>query len=128
MSTAATPKSENGSLEYWLPKDNNSARYYVYLHIAEVENLQPNQSRRFTVSYGGEVFEPKSLVFKQSTTLFSRSGHVGGQPFIISRTPNSTLPPIINAIEVYVVKQFLQSDTLQTDGTYNSLCGKHLVF
>ncbi|XP_060670430.1 probable LRR receptor-like serine/threonine-protein kinase At1g05700 [Ziziphus jujuba] len=115
MSTAATPKSENGSLEYWLPKDNNSARYYVYLHIAEVENLQPNQSRRFTVSYGGEVFEPKSLVFKQSTTLFSRSGHVGGQPFIISRTPNSTLPPIINAIEVYVVKQFLQSDTLQTD-------------
>lgn len=118
MSTAATPKSENGSLEYWLPNDT-SARYYVYMHIAELENLQLNQSRQVTVSYGGQVSEPKSPAYLQSTTILTTSGYIGGQPFIISRTPSSTHPPIISAIEVYVVKSFFQSDTLQTDGMYN---------
>ena len=34
------------------------------------------------------------------------------------KTENSTLPPIINAIEVYSVKNLLQSETDQEDGMY----------
>jgi hypothetical protein len=34
----------------------------------------------------------------------------------LSKTENSTLPPIINAIEVYKVQDFSQSETQQDDG------------
>lgn len=120
MSTAAVPKSKSGSLEYLLPDDNsNTAQYYVYLHFAEVENLQSNESRQFTVSYGREVLGTLSPAYLQTTTTHTHSPYVKGQPFVITRTPNSTHPPIINAIEIYMLKHYLQSDTLQTDGEYS---------
>jgi hypothetical protein len=34
----------------------------------------------------------------------------------LSKTENSTLPPILNAIEVYKVKDFSQSETQHDDG------------
>lgn len=127
MSTAATPKSENGSLEYPLPDDNiYTSQYYVYLHFAELEKLQPNQSRQFTVSYGGKVMATVSPAYLQATTIYTHSAYKGGQSFKISRMPNSSYPPIINAIEIYVVKEFLQSDTLQTDGTVHHVVLNHL--
>lgn len=116
MSTAATPKTENASLEYWLPNVDNSSLYYVYLHFAEVEKFQSNQSRKFTVSYNGQEFEPNPPDYLHSTTVYSSSGLLGGAPMIISKIANSTKPPILNAIEIYVMREFFQSDTQETDG------------
>lgn len=115
MSTAAMPKSENTSLEYWLPNDTTS-QYFVYLHFAEIEKLLPNQSREFTVSYNGQLFEPNSPKYLHSKTVYSGSGLVGGERLIISKTANSTHPPILSAIEVYLAIEFLQSDTHEIDG------------
>ena len=42
--------------------------------------------------------------------------------FSILKTGNSTLPPIINAIEIYTVKDLSQSETDQQDGML--LCTK----
>ncbi|PRQ51157.1 putative malectin-like carbohydrate-binding domain-containing protein [Rosa chinensis] len=47
MRTAATPRDPNDSLNIWLrPSNDNNAEYHIYMHFAEVEKLQPNQSRR----------------------------------------------------------------------------------
>lgn len=118
MSTAVTPKRANDPLEFWLPDDDNTTQYYVYMHFAEVQKLQPNESREFTVSHDGELFKPRSPDYLQSTTVYSSTGLTGGQLFKISKTANSTLPPILNAFEVYAVKEFLQSETLDRDGMY----------
>ncbi|XP_060670423.1 probable LRR receptor-like serine/threonine-protein kinase At1g51860 [Ziziphus jujuba] len=118
ISTAATPKSINGSLEYQLYDNVNG--YYVYLHFAELESLLPNQSRQFTVSYGGEVLDTISPKYLQANTVRTYNALSGAKSFNISRTPNSTHPSIINAIEIYVLKQFLQSDTLQTDDIHGN--------
>ena len=37
---------------------------------------------------------------------------------LIFKTESSTLPPILNAVEIYSVKNLLQSETDQQDGTY----------
>lgn len=125
MTTAATPKSANSSLEYQLPTDNTStsasALYYVYMYFAEVKELQANQSREFSFFYDGELYcEAESPTYLQASTIRSTRGIVGGQRFAISKTPNSTLPPILNAIEVYVVREFLQSETHKRDGTLST--------
>lgn len=52
MSTAATPKSANDSLKFWLPTDRTDL-HYVHIYFAEVEKLLPNQYREFLVSYNG---------------------------------------------------------------------------
>ena len=41
--------------------------------------------------------------------------------FSIYKTPKSTLPPILNAMEVYIVKDFLKAPTDQEDGMPNLL-------
>lgn len=122
MTTAATPKSADGSLEYRLPTDSTSttsALYYVYMDFAEVEELQANQSREFSIFYDGVLYyEAESPIHLKASLIHTIRGIVGGRSFVISKTANSTLPPLLNAIEVYVVREFSQSETQEGDGTY----------
>ncbi|BBG95705.1 Leucine-rich repeat transmembrane protein kinase protein, partial [Prunus dulcis] len=118
MRTAATPKSASGSLDfYWKPVDKNS-EYYVYMHFAEVEKLKTNHSRQQYVTKNGvlfqELFSPEYLYTR---TLFTRLA-IGGEVqynFSIFAAENSTLKPIVNAIELYMVKEFLESETNEED-------------
>ncbi|CAL8131717.1 unnamed protein product, partial [Prunus armeniaca] len=118
MRTAATPKSASGSLDFsWKPVDKNS-EYYVYMHFAEVEKLKTNHSRQQYVTKNGvlfqELFSPEYLYTR---TLFTRLA-VGGEVqynFSIFAAENSTLKPIVNAIELYMVKEFLESETNEED-------------
>ncbi|XP_060672293.1 probable LRR receptor-like serine/threonine-protein kinase At1g05700 [Ziziphus jujuba] len=119
MTTAATPKSADGSLEYRLPTDSTSttsALYYVYMDFAEVEELQANQSREFSIFYDGVLYyEAESPIHLKASLIHTIRGIVGGRSFVISKTANSTLPPLLNAIEVYVVREFSQSETQEGD-------------
>ncbi|XP_016648894.1 PREDICTED: probable LRR receptor-like serine/threonine-protein kinase At1g05700 [Prunus mume] len=118
MCTAATPKSASGSLDFsWKPVDKNS-EYYVYMHFAEVEKLKTNHSRQQYVTKNGvlfqELFSPEYLYTR---TLFTRLA-VGGEVqynFSIFAAENSTLKPIVNAIELYMVKEFLEPETNEED-------------
>ncbi|XP_047339203.1 probable LRR receptor-like serine/threonine-protein kinase At4g29180 [Impatiens glandulifera] len=99
------PKNPNDSLElYWNETDVGS-RFYVYLYFAELEQLR-NQSRVFNVSWNGlHLFGPISPRFRYAETAWSLTGLVAKEHRIsIYRTGNSTLPPILNAIEVYTLK------------------------
>ncbi|BFG24364.1 hypothetical protein CerSpe_106380 [Prunus speciosa] len=120
LSTAATPKNKNGSLEIrWLPSDNVT-KYYVYMHFSEVEKLPGNQSRQMYINRDGKLFE-KSLVLRNNylaviTSYNTKALSNGGQyNFSIFKFENSTLPPILNAIEFYMEKEFSESETNQAD-------------
>ncbi|CAL9013670.1 unnamed protein product [Prunus brigantina] len=117
MRTAATPRHANASLDFfWLPADNK-ASYYVYMHFAEVEKLQANQSRLQYITRNGRVFyELFAPDYLYTNTIFSPAALSGGQyNFSIRKAENSTLPPILNAIEIYTLKEFLELVTNQED-------------
>ncbi|CAI8594646.1 unnamed protein product [Vicia faba] len=115
--TCSTPKNENDSLEFsWTSNDPNT-KFYVYLYFAEVERLQRTQLRKFSVSWNGSPLST-SLVPKywQATTLFNSKSLVADEHRIsIQRTEDSTLPPILNAVEIYVVRQLDALPTFEED-------------
>ncbi|XP_024178547.1 probable LRR receptor-like serine/threonine-protein kinase At1g51880 isoform X1 [Rosa chinensis] len=119
MNTAATPRNRNGALNNFWPPEAKNGQYYIYLHLAEVERLQSmcNQSRQFKMTmYGRLLFGPYVPQYYMSETFYNRKALSGGQEnFTISMTGNATLPPILNAFEIYMLKKFSESETNQED-------------
>ncbi|XP_024003685.1 probable leucine-rich repeat receptor-like protein kinase At2g28990 isoform X2 [Eutrema salsugineum] len=119
LRSAATPKNTSGPLVItWTPRPSN-AQVYLYMHFAEIQALEANETREFDVILKGNFnhsgFRPTKLkVF----TLFteepmqcdSRGCHLE-----LVRTPKSTLPPLINALEAYAVIEFPQVETSISD-------------
>ena len=123
MATAAA--NESGSWIFFLDIDDDpSQKLYMYMHFAEVEDLK-GQIREFTISvnnesYGGPV-APRYLFSDTVYSKYSMSGSTTKELFIsLTRTDRSTHPPIINALEIYRLKELLQSSTKQDDGRYCS--------
>lgn len=119
MKTAMRPLDVNGSLEFELDTGDPSLEFYVYMHFAELEKLQSNQHREFDVELNGNLWA-KSIVpeYLHSKTVVRNEAVRGNWlKFSIYKTLNSTLPPILNAMEIYVVRDFLQAPTDQEYGT-----------
>lgn len=119
MRTAATPRDPNDPLNIRLPPSNDSnAQHHIYMHFAEVEKLQPNQFRRFNITRNGDPFYGSVTPSYLYTATISSSKAFGGQQnnFSILKAENSSLPPILNAFEIYKVKEFSELDTDQEDG------------
>lgn len=105
----------------WIPDNGNTVTQYIYLHFAELENLQPNQPRLFNIFLNGKLWEGSFVPRYLSTTTVTNipDGEIGQQFQIwINQTETSTLPPILNAVEFYTLKQFLQGQIDQEDGMY----------
>ncbi|KAF4362054.1 hypothetical protein F8388_023906 [Cannabis sativa] len=93
MNNAAVPIDKDGSLRFNVSSSDKNIGYYVYLHFAELQLIKPNESRAFNFYVNG-----------QSQYNFS-----------LTKLQNSTLPPILNAIEIYSSLDFSQSETHQDD-------------
>ena len=121
MSTAATPRNDRSPLFITWEADNATSEYYIYKHFAEVEKLNANQSRSFSITINGKHFHgPVVPQYLYATTVYSQSALMMAKRYevLIFKTESSTLPPILNAVEIYSVKNLLQSETDQQDGTY----------
>ena len=124
MSTAATPISESAPMEFYVPPTDTNSEFYVYMHFAEVVKLRANESRSFNITINGKLwYGPLSPRYLLIDTVYSTAPLTGRKyVFSILKTGNSTLPPIINAIEIYTVKDLPRSETDQQDGML--LCTK----
>ncbi|MED6174844.1 hypothetical protein PIB30_072880 [Stylosanthes scabra] len=121
MSTAATPANSSASLDLMWEPNNVGEQYYVYMHFNEVQKLAANQTRSFNVTMNGKFwFGPLVPAYQSTTTIYSPSAETGATSYTISlfRTEKSSLPPIVNAIEIYLVKDFSQLETHQDDGNF----------
>ncbi|KAF3583049.1 hypothetical protein DY000_02030240 [Brassica cretica] len=117
--SAATPKNASEPLLItWTPKPYN-AEVYLYMHFAEIEALEANQTREFDVILKGNFnhsgFSPPKLELYTLYTAGAVQCDSEGCNLQLVKTPNSTLPPLINAIEVYTVIEFPQVETSQND-------------
>ncbi|RVX17169.1 putative leucine-rich repeat receptor-like protein kinase [Vitis vinifera] len=121
MATAATPANESESWRISLDIDDDpSQKLYMYMHFAEVQDLK-GQIREFTISVNDDesYAGPVTPGYLFSVTVYSKYSVSGSTTnklsFSLERTNRSTLPPIINAMEVYMIKEFAQSSTQQND-------------
>ncbi|KAI4350757.1 hypothetical protein L6164_005178 [Bauhinia variegata] len=117
MRNAARPRNNSDPLEFsWIPEDPSS-KFYVFLYFAEVEQLQNNSLRKFNISWNGSLlFGPLVPRYLRVTAISNSKSLVGNEHRIsIHKTQDSTLPPIINAVEIYVVRQQDTSPTFEQD-------------
>ncbi|XP_047158994.1 putative leucine-rich repeat receptor-like protein kinase At2g19210 [Vigna umbellata] len=117
MSTAVTPADDSDPLVIrWGPQDE-SDRFYVYMHFMEIQVLARNQTRQFNITRNGELMVPNfSPRYLAVDTLYTSSAISGKEiEYSLERTENSTLPPIISAIEIYRVIDLQKPETFQGD-------------
>lgn len=121
MKTALIPTNASQTLNLGWTLNDITAQSYIYMHFAEIQNLQANEIREFDITYNGGLrwfsfFRPEKLSL---TTMFNPravSSSNGKFNFSFAMTGNSTLPPLINALEIYKVLDFLQLETDQNEG------------
>lgn len=118
MNTAATPSNESAPMAFtWLPPDSTTA-FFVYMYFAELKVLGANESRVFDVFLNGKrwINESLSPSYLAELAFYSTTPLTGGTYQIsFVRTPNSTLPPILNALEIYRVLNLSLSETSGQD-------------
>lgn len=106
---------------HWTLKPPTS-KFYLYMHFAELQSLQANETREFDVTMNGNVTtESYSPKFFKMQTLYSITPRQcdGGECLLqLVKTSSSTLPPLINAIEVFTVIDFSQFETNGDEGIY----------
>ncbi|CAH8280254.1 unnamed protein product [Arabidopsis lyrata] len=119
LATAATPSNASAPLTLsWTP-DNPGDEYYLYSHFAEIQDLQTNDTREFELFWNGAViskpFIPSKLAVDTHLDISPRTCKGGKCIYQLIKTARSTLPPLLNALEVYTVIQFPQSETNEND-------------
>ncbi|KAG5391179.1 hypothetical protein IGI04_032720 [Brassica rapa subsp. trilocularis] len=117
MSTALTPTNTTAPISMELADTDPTVRYFVYMHFAEVEDLSltPNQTREFEIYINQVKIAHVSPRYLQTDTFFLKPESQTNIKFLLVRTPTSTLPPLINALEIYVGNTYSQSFTSQDD-------------
>ncbi|KAL9679465.1 hypothetical protein QQ045_017327 [Rhodiola kirilowii] len=117
MGTAVTCINTSAPIEFFWRAPDQSYKFYSYMHFGEVEKLQPNQTREFVIKLNG-LKTSSAIVpnYLYSTVMYDLKALTGDWfNYSIEQTANSTLPPIMNAIEFFFVKDFLQSETDEAD-------------
>ncbi|XXG57215.1 hypothetical protein AAC387_Pa03g4429 [Persea americana] len=109
MNTAVIPSesSENFTFNFPTVDLNKSFQYQIFMHFAELEQLRSNELRQFNIFIDG-VFAhgPFSPVYLSADTIFIYSALNGLNKHVIDfwKTTTSTLPPILNAVETYILQ------------------------
>ncbi|CAN8326427.1 unnamed protein product [Cochlearia groenlandica] len=117
IKTAASPTSHDEPLElFWTSGDLN-ARFYAYLYFAELETLKRNESRKIKIFWNGspvsETFNPSS---DYSMTVSNSRAFTGKDHWIsVQKASDSTLPPILNAIEIFTAQSLDEFPTTVED-------------
>ncbi|KAG7583788.1 Leucine-rich repeat [Arabidopsis suecica] len=112
INTSRNPLTFTWSLE---SSDDES---YAYLYFAEIQELKANETREFKIlangvdyiTYMPMKFEAETL--SNPAPLKCQGGLCRVQ---LSKTQKSTLPPLMNAIEIFSVIKFPQSETYTDD-------------
>ncbi|XP_010535199.1 PREDICTED: receptor-like protein kinase At3g21340 [Tarenaya hassleriana] len=119
MATAATPTNATSPLTLTWALQPVTALFYMYIHFAEIQNLRANDSRAFNVLLNGNnTFGPYSPKMLKIETLLDNIPEKcdGGQCiWQLVKSSNSTLPPLVNAVEAFTVIEFPLSGTDQDD-------------
>ncbi|CAN6919424.1 unnamed protein product [Brassica oleracea] len=123
IKTAASPKSEDEPMELSWTSDDTNATFYAYLYFAEFETLETNESRKMKILWNGSPFSEDSFIspFEYSTTLSASRSFTGDHLISLQKTADSTLPPILNAIEIFTAQSLDEFSTAIEEGVFASI-------
>ncbi|CAA7048408.1 unnamed protein product [Microthlaspi erraticum] len=117
MITASFPTDPDSPMTIRLgSEDHSPSALYLVMHFSEIQQLRKNETREFAIKYNGRLirppFRPPSLIamsyyFDEEYGLNANGEYI----FSLEKTKNSTLPPLLNAIEVFLVKKLPQQET-----------------
>ncbi|WZY75481.1 hypothetical protein YC2023_021865 [Brassica napus] len=117
---AATPTNASAPLTIEWSSANPDAQYHLYAHFAELQDLEANETREFSMVWNGQHYYGPLVPLKLNLlTIFNKSPRTcnGGKCSVqLIRTNRSTLPPLLNAFEVFTVIHLPQSETDESDG------------
>lgn len=118
IKTAASPKSEDDPMELSWTSDDTNARFYAYLYFAELETLKANESRKMEIWWNGSPFSEDPFIspFEYSTTLSASRSFTGDHLISLQKTEDSTLPPMLNAIEIFTAQSLDEFSTAVEEG------------
>lgn len=116
-----TPENASLPLRFSVSLDDDSDKVNVYFHFAEIQALRANDTREFDIELEENIIQSAySPMMLQSDTKYNLSPQkcsVGLCYLDLTRTPRSTLPPLINAIEAFKVFDFPYAETNPNDDT-----------
>ncbi|TYK03863.1 putative LRR receptor-like protein kinase [Cucumis melo var. makuwa] len=119
MKTAATPKKGSKYLNFTWYSANDNDKFYAYMYFAELEKLQSNQFRGFNITHNGDYWDgpiiPQYLSTTKSYDFVSTIQPASTHQFSLFPIENSTLPPIMNALEIYVEMQISELESYNGD-------------
>ncbi|RID56803.1 hypothetical protein BRARA_F00227 [Brassica rapa] len=116
IKTAGVPVNASEPWSIWWTLDETTDLSYVYMHFAEVQTLKDNDIREFNITYNNGIrwypfLRPESLKISTIANPRAISSPDGKFNFTFTMTGNSTLPPLLNALEIYTVVDILQLET-----------------
>ncbi|KAL6610528.1 hypothetical protein ACP70R_040497 [Stipagrostis hirtigluma subsp. patula] len=111
MQTAITPRNASKNIDFaWDAVPNHvfpAPGYICILHFAELQSLAGNATREFYLTMNGVLWysRPYTPHYLFADAIYDREPHWGFNQYnvTLNATANSTLPPIINAAEVFSV-------------------------
>ncbi|CAN8254977.1 unnamed protein product [Cochlearia groenlandica] len=120
LKVAATPTNSTASLMINWSLENPDDQIYLYRHFAEIQVVKAIDTREFDCVLNGETintqpFSPKYLEIQTMLTTIPRECKGGICRMELIKTRRSTLPPLLNAFEVYSVLQLPQSETSENE-------------
>ncbi|XP_066359808.1 probable LRR receptor-like serine/threonine-protein kinase At1g05700 [Miscanthus floridulus] len=126
LQNAATPVNGTTQMDFsWssdpsLDNGNGNSTYLLFLYFAELQRVPSNGLRQFDILVdnatgndgSSQGFTPKYL----SAEVVKRTAQGPGQHSVsLVATPAATLPPILNAFEIYSVKPMTEMATSGAD-------------
>ncbi|KAJ1701178.1 hypothetical protein LUZ63_000957 [Rhynchospora breviuscula] len=107
IQTAATSLTTKEPLVMNWTNDNMSATYCVILHFAEIQlgNISKTARREFNIFGKGSIMSSQPYTPALLSTQFIDFNYTNALTYNISleATLSSTLPPLLNAIELYTI-------------------------
>ncbi|TVU20520.1 hypothetical protein EJB05_36733, partial [Eragrostis curvula] len=110
MQTAITPRNASKNIMLiWQPKPqpkDPTPAYLIVMHFSELQLLPGGAVREFYINHNGMLFsrgyKPPYLFSGAAYNINPRRGY-DQYNISLNATANSTLPPIINALEIFTV-------------------------
>ncbi|KFK26217.1 hypothetical protein AALP_AA8G217700 [Arabis alpina] len=116
MITASVPTDPYAPLNISLTRLGQTSPIYIVMHFSEIEDIKSSDTREFEIFYNGRLInQPLSPKRLDSHTIYGGEelgpNAMGEYTISLQRTKNSTLPPLLNALEVYFVISLSQNGT-----------------
>ncbi|KAJ4806857.1 Leucine-rich repeat protein kinase family protein [Rhynchospora pubera] len=122
MQTASTTNSTKQPLIFPWTSNNKSSLFLIILHIGEIQDIPRTDYREFNIyadGYDVPLFD--HIVPQKLTSVWASYWDTDGTTYNVSfkATSNSTLPPLLNAIELYYIRPATGILTYSGDGKFD---------